>query len=60
MMKTCGSFLIGMSAGMALGAGVVMMNPKRGKRMKRQVGQSFQKFGTAVEDALDAMMEEMR
>ena len=59
-MKMCTGFLIGMGAGMVVGAAAGMMAPCGRQSMKTQVGKSIQKLGVAVDHAVDNIVSEMR
>ncbi len=58
-MNSCYGFLAGLGAGMVVGAGLSMMNPKKSKQVKCQMEDSFQRFGSAMEEAMVTMMEEL-
>ena len=59
-MKMCTGFLIGMGAGLMVGAMAGMMMPCGRDKMKTQVGKSIHKLGIAVDHAVDNIVSEMR
>lgn len=58
-MNNCYGFLAGLGTGMVVGAGISMMQPKKSKQVKCKMEDSFHRFGCAMEQAMETMMDEL-
>lgn len=58
-MNSCYGFLAGLATGTLVGAGISMMMPKQSKQVKCQMEDSFSRFGSAMEQAMETMMDEL-